>query len=81
MPGPAMHLKNLTSLVFSMPICLQLYGGSAESDADVANVLRVLLGSALEGAAAALPALFADQVREANNATGRRQPRLLACAG
>jgi hypothetical protein len=46
---------------------LQLYGGRAESDADVANVLRVLLGSALEGGAAALPALFAvDQVREAN---------------
>ena len=33
----------------------------------MANVLRVLLGSALEGGAAALPALFAvDQVREAN---------------
>jgi hypothetical protein len=43
---------------------LQLYGGRAESGADVANVLRVLLGSALEGAAAALPAMFADQVRE-----------------
>lgn len=41
-----------------LPLFFQAYSSEAAENGDAATALRVMLGSTLEGAAAALPALF-----------------------